>query len=284
MFRKDAGAVDEWSVQNVEKCRQLQRSIVEDIWPCLKPGGILIYSTCTFNAHEDEENVQWIADNLGADVIPLETPAAWYITGPLTGSLPCCRFIPGRTRGEGLFMAVLRKHGEAGDKTRNSQAGSGKAKKGNGEHRKWLNPSFGDFAETEEKGTVRALPLRWADIYNNVKKQLHVIHAGIALGTVKGRDLVPDVSLALSTALNRKAFPEAELSYDDAIRYLRKEAVTLPADAPRGFTLVTYRQQPLGFVKNIGNRANNLYPQEWKIKSSHIPTSASSLPCHPIEP
>ena len=125
---------------------------------------------------------------------------------------------------------------------------------------------------------------RNSNIYNNVKKQLHVIHAGIALGTVKGRDLVPDVSLALSTALNRKAFPEAELSYDDAIRYLRKEAVTLPADAPRGFTLVTYRQQPLGFVKNIGNRANNLYPQEWKIKSSHIPTSASSLPCHPIEP
>ena len=284
MFRKDAGAVDEWSVQNVEKCRQLQRSIVEDIWPCLKPGGMLIYSTCTFNAHEDEENVQWIADNLGADVIPLETPTAWNITGPLTGTQPCCRFIPGRTHGEGLFMAVLRKHDEAGDKTRNSQAGSGKAKKGNGEHRKWLNPSFGPFAETEEKGTVRALPLRWADIYNNVKKQLHVIHAGIALGTVKGRDLVPDVSLALSTALNQKAFPEAELSYDDAIRYLRKEAVTLPADAPRGFTLVTYRQQPLGFVKNIGNRANNLYPQEWKIKSSHIPTSASSLPCHPIEP
>lgn len=284
MFRKDAGAVDEWSVQNVERCRQLQRSIVEDIWPCLKPGGILIYSTCTFNAHEDEENVQWIADNLGADVIPLETPAAWYITGPLTGSLPCCRFIPGRTRGEGLFMAVLRKHGEAGDKTRNSQAGSSKNRKAVNDHQEWLAPSFGPFAETEEKGTVRALPLRWADIYNNVKKQLHVIHAGIALGTVKGRDLVPDVSLALSTALNRKAFPEAELSYDDAIRYLRKEAVTLPTDAPRGFTLVTYRQQPLGFVKNIGNRANNLYPQEWKIKSSHIPTSASSLPCHPIEP
>ncbi len=93
MFRKDAGAVDEWSVQNVEKCRQLQRSIVEDIWPCLKPGGMLIYSTCTFNAHEDEENVQWIADNLGADVIPLETPTAWNITGPLTGTQPCCRFM-----------------------------------------------------------------------------------------------------------------------------------------------------------------------------------------------
>lgn len=284
MFRKDAGAVSEWSPQNVEKCRQLQRSIVEDIWPCLKPGGLLIYSTCTFNAHEDEENVAWIADTLGADFVSLETRPEWNITGALTGPHPCCRFIPGRTRGEGLFMAVLRKQGKADDKTRASQVSASKPKKGTNGHQEWLNNVFGDFTEVEEKGLVRAIPARWAAIYNNVKKSLHVIHAGVELGTVKGRDLVPDASLALSTALNREAFPQAELSYDDAIRYLRKEAVTLPPDSARGFTLVTYRHQPLGFVKNIGNRANNLYPQEWKIKSSHIPTSASSLPCHPIVP
>ena len=285
MFRKDPGAVDEWSPQNVEKCWQLQRSIVEDIWPNLKPGGILIYSTCTFNAHEDEENVQWIADTLGADFISLETQSEWNITGALVGNQPCYRFIPGRTRGEGLFMAVLRKHGEAkSDKTWNSSATPNKTKKNGSYHQKWFNPGYGQFTEIEEKGIIRAIPARWAAIYNNVKKSLHVIHAGIELGTVKGKDLVPDASLALSTALNRSAFPQAELSYDDAIRYLRKEAVTLPSDSPRGFTLVTYRHQPLGFVKNIGNRANNLYPQEWKIKSSHIPTSASSLPCQPMEP
>ena len=285
MFRKDAGAVDEWSVQNVEKCWQLQRSIVEDIWPNLKPGGILIYSTCTFNAHEDEENVQWIADTLGADFITLETQPEWNITGALVGDQPCYRFIQGRTRGEGLFMAVLQKHGKSGgDKTWNSQSGANKTKKTTSDHKEWIKKDFGDFTEVEEKGVIRAIPARWLPIYNNVKKGLHIIHAGIELGTVKGKDLVPDASLALSTALNRSAFPQAELSYDDAIRYLRKEAVTLPADAPRGFSLVTYEHQPLGFVKNIGNRANNLYPQEWKIKSSHIPSSASSLPCRPIEP
>lgn len=285
MFRKDAGAVSEWSPQNVEKCRELQRSIVEDIWPCLKPGGLLIYSTCTFNAHEDEENTAWIAETLGADFVALETRPDWHITGALTGSQPCCRFIPGRTRGEGLFMAVLRKHGKAGnDKTWTSQAAANKTKKGTNDHKDWLKTDLGDFVETEEKGSVRAIPARWTAIYNNVKKSLHIIHAGVELGTVKGRDLVPDASLALSTALNREAFSQAELSYDEAIRYLRKEAVMLAPDMPRGFTLVTYRHQPLGFVKNIGNRANNLYPQEWKIKSSHIPTSASSLPCHPIMP
>jgi hypothetical protein len=69
--------------------------------------------------------------------------------------------------------------------------------------------------------------------------------------------------------LNKEHFPQVELSYEDAIRYLRKEAVNLPADTPKGYVLVTYRQVPIGWEKNIGNRANNLYPQEWKIKSSH---------------
>ena len=57
MFRKDPQSIEEWSLQNVENCWQLQRSIIADIWDNLKPGGILIYSTCTFNAHEDEENI-----------------------------------------------------------------------------------------------------------------------------------------------------------------------------------------------------------------------------------
>ena len=91
----------------------------------------------------------------------------------------------------------------------------------------------------------------------------------VKLGTDKGKGLIPDQALALSTMLNKDHFPQVELSYDDAIRYLRKEAVNLPTDTPKGYVLVTYRQVPIGWEKNIGNRANNLYPQEWKIKSSH---------------
>ena len=116
-----------------------------------------------------------------------------------------------------------------------------------------------------------AIPSRWKAIYEDAAKNLKVIHAGIKLGTSKGKDIIPDQSLALSTELNTEAFPQIELSYEDAIRYLRKEAVNLPADTPKGYVLVTYQQMPLGWEKNIGNRANNLYPQEWKIKSSHVP-------------
>ena len=115
MFRKDPAAIGEWSAANVEKCARLQREIVSDAWHCLAPGGLFIYSTCTFNLHENEENIQWLIDELEAQPLSVDIPAEWNITGSLLPSLdaPVYRFIPGFTPGEGLFMAVLRKKGEA---------------------------------------------------------------------------------------------------------------------------------------------------------------------------
>ena len=104
MFRKDEGAVEEWSPQNVDACSRLQREIVADAWQCLRPGGLLIYSTCTFNATENEENIRWIVDELGG--MPVGSLLADF-------TAPVYRFIPGCTRGEGLFMAVLRKSPDA---------------------------------------------------------------------------------------------------------------------------------------------------------------------------
>lgn len=270
MFRKDPGAIEEWSVQNVEKCRLLQRSIIEDIWPCLQPGGILIYSTCTFNAHEDEENAIWIAEQLGAEFITLDILKEWHITGSLVSGIPACRFIPGKTRGEGLFLTVLRKKGTQ-EINRKAAKYAQKEHYNNNVHdltTQWLN---GSFSCITEKDFLRAIPTTWTSLYNNVKSKLHILHAGVGLGTIKGKAVVPDASLALSTSLRADAFPTAELSYLDAIRFLRREPVELPQECPRGFVVVTYMGHPLGFEKNLGTRANNLYPQEWKIKSSYIP-------------
>ena len=111
MFRKDQVAVDEGSLENVDICWQRQRRILSDIWPALKPGGLLIYSTCTFNREEDEDNVAWIARELGADVLEVPVEEAWGITGNLIGdSFPVYRFLPHKVKGEGFFLAVLRKH------------------------------------------------------------------------------------------------------------------------------------------------------------------------------
>lgn len=268
MFRKDANAISEWSTANVEKCSTLQRSIIEDIWPCLRPGGLLVYSTCTFNAHEDEDNVAWIAETLGADFVEIKTPEEWGITGSLVGNIPVYRFIPGKTRGEGLFMAVLRKRGDSSSEYFAAPQSTNRKTNKKTVADEWIKDGFRLIAE---KDFIRAVPESWTSIYNNVKSKLHVIHAGVGIGTIKGHDIIPDASLALSAALNKDAFPTVELSYAEAVSFLRKETLVFPSSAKRGFTLVSYGGHPLGFVKNVGTRANNLYPQEWKIRSSYAP-------------
>jgi len=90
------------------------------------------------------------------------------------------------------------------------------------------------------------------------------------MGERKGKDFIPSHSLAMSLELNRNTFYHHEVTYSEAIAYLRKEIITV-ADAPTGFMLLTWQGEPLGFVKNIGKRANNLYPNEWRIRSSHLP-------------
>ena len=225
MFRKDEGTIAEWSLQNVMKCQALQRSIIEDIWPCLNDGGIMVYSTCTFNTREDEENVRWIMETLGAEIIPIETRAEWGITGSLLEGFdaPVYRFIPGITCGEGLFMAILRKRGER-------------------------SKVEGQRSKVEGQ-------------------RLNVLHDGMKIEPmVKGRKVIPAHAEALSIATAEEKYPRSELTKDDALRYLHHEALVLPPDTPRGYVIVTYESLPLGFVNNLGTRANNLYPKEWKIR------------------
>ena len=209
MFRKDPNAISEWSVQNVEKCWQLQREIVADAWECLNPGGLLIYSTCTYNTKENEENIRWILDTYDAQVLDIPVDPSWNITGSLLEGFnePVYRFIPGITRGEGLFVCALRK-----------------------------------------AGSLEPKP------FNAKKLALKVLDAEF-----EKSDVCVDVD------------------YATALKYLRGEALVLPADTPRGIVTITYQGQPLGPAKNIGNRANNLYPKAWRIKSTHLPSEAPNI-------
>jgi len=221
MFRKDPDSVKEWSPQNVEKCWQLQREIVVDAWACLNEGGILIYSTCTYNIKEDEENVRWIRDELGAELVPIAIKPEWNITGSLLEGFdePVYRFIPGYTRGEGLFMAVMRKRGEGTSKP---------------------------YKEGHKHARTPQLPL-----------------------------LTPPI-----LKQEGESAPKVNLTYAQAMAYLRHEALVLPSDTPRGIVEVCFEEHALGLAKNIGNRANNLYPKEWKIKTTYIPNEYETILRH----
>ncbi|MCM1504671.1 MAG: rRNA cytosine-C5-methyltransferase [Muribaculum sp.] len=274
MFRKDAEAVRQWTPALVNECALRQKSIIDNLWPALKEGGYLIYSTCTFNRQENEEMVEWILDNYDASVVEIDVPAEWGIVRRGT----CLHFLPGKVRGEGLTVAVIQKGGDGvhrnfSTKTRKEPPAD---KKLAYECRGWLK-NCDDFVIEATSNSVRAFPRQWAPLLKELSKRLDVIYAGIEVATPKGRDLIPSHSLAMSTAFASEAFPSVEVDYPTAISYLRREAVTLPADVPKGFILLTNHNHPLGFVKNLGNRANNLYPNEWRILSTHIPTAPTKL-------
>lgn len=232
MFRKDPAAIAEWSPRKVAECADTQRRILADVWPALRPGGLLVYSTCTYNVHEDEDIVAYLCDTLGAQPIEIPTRPEWHIHPPLTGTRPCCRFMPHVTRGEGLFVAAVRKDGA---------------------------PRHADRRPIPASVAARA-------------RGLYVLQDGIARGVTKGRDYIPAHAEALAVTLPPDAYPRVGLDLETARRYLRREAIVLPqthedgTPVPRGHVIVTYAGHPLGFVKNLGNRSNNLYPQEWRIR------------------
>ena len=288
MFRKDETARSEWSKANVENCVQRQRDILRTIWPTLRKGGYIIYSTCTFNRREDEENVLFIANELGAEIINLETDADWHICGDTTGrNLPVYHFFPHKTRGEGFFLALLKKTSDSPTAEKRTAKKSQPETVKPGEFADWIKGKE-NFAFYKTKDGITALRKAFADDYAAISEKLNVICAGVRVCTEKPAkfsnsarkpkpQFVPAPGLALSSCLNRKAFPDISLNYSDAIKFLRGESIPPTVYAPRGWVTVSYRNLPLGFANNVGSRLNNSYPPAWRIRSTYVPDSAPQL-------
>ena len=267
MFRKDAYAVEQWNTSIVDQCVKRQRRILSDIWQSLRPGGLLVYSTCTFNSEENEECVAWIAEELGATPLAVEIDGEWGITGNLAGGVhPVYRFIPGYTAGEGFFLAVLRKDGDAPLNQPRQQRCVAAPAKLKAEVAGWLKtPERFDFVLQGER--VVAMPREHTQAMLALMQKMKVLHCALPLADIKNNKLLPLHQLAMSNELHRDAFRVVELEREQALAYLHREALVLQ-QAPVGYLLLTYQGMPLGFVKNIGNRANNLYPAEWRIRKN----------------
>ncbi len=269
MFRKDAFAVEQWSLSNVELCAKRQREILSDVWAALRPGGLLVYSTCTFNRKEDEDCVSWVSSELGATSLPIDISADWGITGDLANcGHSVYRFIPGFTKGEGFFLSLLRKEGcEDVAKLRPARMQAVPAK-----YRKlvegWIvSPERFEFILQNDN--IIAIPRDNIDAISAVEAKLKVLHAALPIATIKNNKLLPLHALAMSTQLSSQAFERVELTREQALSYLHRETLTLPS-ASLGIILLTYKEHPIGFVNNIGSRANNLYPAEWRIRKNPL--------------
>ncbi len=274
MFRKDVEAQRQWSEDNVSLCEARQRRIVADVWPSLAEGGVFIYSTCTFNRYENDGNVRWTADELGAEPLFADDvlkPGPSVIKTEYGYSL-----VPGHVEGEGQYCSALRKksgapYAKGGVFAYGSRKKGGSyAKEGVFAYGSEVRELFSVEVAVRMKGeTVTAVPENLSQDTAALESCLHVIAAGCAVGVMKGQTLVPDADLALSIAFNREAFPYAEVDRKTALAFLHRDAITL-TDAPKGYVTIIYEGLPLGFVKNLGNRCNNLHPQSRRIRMNII--------------
>lgn len=248
MFRKDPASRDEWSPDGVSQCAARQKRIVADIWPALRPGGLMIYSTCTYNRSENGDNLCWIASELGAEVLYSE------------------QCFPGEKYGEGFFFGVIRKNGAEQHAVIKDPLRGSSLKL----YKEGLDFIEDGYVCYRKGDLVKVYPSEVAGDMIYAESHLRTLSGGCAAASVmegaKGKSIVPEPDIALGQALKRGVFPEVVLTLEDALRYLRRDTLAFPGE-PKGYLLLTYRGIPLGFVKNIGNRSNNLWPQGWRIRN-----------------
>jgi len=262
MFR-DEVAVREWSPSNTQLCSERQRRILMDVWPALKNDGVLIYSTCTFNPAENEHNIKWLAETNGAESVNLDISEYGEITPVHLGETVSYAFYPGKARGDGFFLSVLRKK-EATGKMHLPKRGHAKSP--------WITvkSSFNNLVFQGE-GSVFLFGDRVMLLSCDPKEHdmiaalLNVIKSGTMLGEVIHEKLIPSHDLAMSVRINRELWTNYNASHDEAISFLRMDDF-IPRDVEQGRVLICYQNVPLGFVNHLGKRANNCYPSGWRIR------------------
>lgn len=258
MFRKDDEAVSQWSEENVALCQARQRRIVADVWPSLAEGGFLVYSTCTFNNLENDDNVKWICSEFGAEIIGIDSCGLLRTECGVS-------LVPGFVRGEGQYCAVLRKTSPSAGTAACSGRQQDRWQKLPEAHASIIRPLLDEeMAMIVKDGRIVAVP-EYVRCLLSMLEPLHPLARGLAVGMFKGKDFIPDADLALSLSLRRGAFNEFEVNRETALSFLHRDPVRLP-DAERGILLLVYRGLPIGFVKNLGNRCNSLHPLHRRIR------------------
>ncbi|MCF8258112.1 MAG: rRNA cytosine-C5-methyltransferase [Flavobacteriales bacterium] len=262
LFRKDTDAMQHWSDQAVAHCASRQCDILQHAWTALRPGGHLIYSTCTYNRAENEENVARMVE-WGGTCIPVPLREAWGITEAEGQGVIAYRFMPHLTRAEGFFLSIIRKpgHGEASGPS--APKGFWKELPANG-HLPWMPMASDHLTMVRHGERIVAVTPRLYQLFPSISRQVYPLQFGVEVAhTAKGQ-WMPSHAYAAAAFLTEGHFQMIDVQLADAVQYLRGNP--LPASGAKGFAAVRYRGLVLGLVKGAGNRWNNLYPTALRIR------------------
>lgn len=264
LFRKQLDAVDHWSEDAVMQCSTRQQTILMDILPSVKSNGILIYSTCSYSASENEQNVEWLLTNAGLKLVEVKLDAEWGIEDTGLGY----RFYPYNLEGEGFFCAVFRKMEEDAEfqfKQKGNLKEASKAEMGVIE--KFIEPDF-EYKVINHNNEFKLLNYNVLKLLNSLKSSLYLKQVGTSLGEIKQTDLVPHHYLALSNYINTQV-ESIELDENEAIKYLKKDSFNY-SGASMGLKLITHQNFGIGWAKVLNNRVNNYLPQNFMIFNKEI--------------
>ncbi len=268
LFRRDPAAIEEWSPAHVDLCSRRQRRILAEALPALAPGGVLVYSTCSYSREEDEEILDWLVREQGLEGLRIRIHEEWGVVESVTptGAVGY-RFYPDRLAGEGFFLACLRKGEGTPASALTARPPRSVAWKGS-DLADWISdPEALHFSERD--GNLIAVPMDLAGDVAAITGLIRLRKSGVMAGRLLRGSLLPDHELAMSTLLH-PGRPLLPLSREDAVRYLRKEAVQ-PDGQTQGWALASWMGLPLGWLKCMPNRSNNHYPSEWRIRSAGPP-------------
>jgi NOL1/NOP2/sun family putative RNA methylase len=267
LFRKDATAIEEWSLNNVALCSQRQQRILADIMPSLKEDGVLIYSTCSYSKEENEEIGDWLIDELKVESLALKVEDSWGIVETLSSKNNAngYRFYPDKVKGEGFFIAVFKKTQHSNAMMQEKKQARVPEKISNHEIEiviPWLK-NAANFFFIKQNEEVIAMPVYLRDDLSIIQSSMYIKKAGVKMGVIIRNELIPHHELAVSTVIN-PILTSVEVDLETALQYLRKQDIKV-GSIIKGWALIKYQQLPLGWVKILPNRVNNYYPKEWRI-------------------
>ena len=256
MFRKEPDALAMWSESNVQHCHKRQCGILESAARCVAPGGVLIYSTCTYNELENEGSLKHLLETHKAQVIPVSVPEEWGVTSGTDSAIQGLRCYPHKVKGEGFFIAAVQFPGEK------------PAPKAQGKKRKnapSLNPSIGSWlqnpgamASLEHRGEHFFYPAAMHELVQELTKKIHVLSVGTKAGKLAGKELIPHHALALSVE-SRNDLAAYHLNDDDVAQYMARESLK-SRDSLNGWCLMKFQDVALGWGKVTGGVLKNKWP------------------------
>ena len=267
LMRRDEEARRMWSPQLIADCVTRQRAILQEAMRMLAPEGILLYATCTLNQEENDQMIQWLLDHYPCELIDLSRFAE-RITGAYATSYGL-HLWPGIVRGEGQYLAALRLTDivETPSEARKAK-GLTRTSRQELAGLSWLSePTSADYFTIGDR-IYQLTPEAALLLATAYREHLAVATPGLEIASMRhqAKGYEPSFALLHHKLYDAIKLPSLELPLEEALCYLRGEALTTESSTERGFTTITYRGIPLGLAHSTGTRLNNSYPKPYRLR------------------